>query len=294
MDEDKNKQAGRGLQDLLHNKQRLQSLRTYQGDTAEAIKNLNESVASIAIKEKERQEEQAPPKPKGSAPISFMKIITGLVLIVGSVLILLFATQAIQKEDPEIKPLEIRLITYNNKINVEEISKNNIESALNSISENGTTILNLIGKDGKEISSTKELLNILQINPPSIFLRNISMDYVVGSHKISEQKTHFIIFKIGEFGAVFSGMLEWESAILNDLSFLKESGSKKMSTSTEKYIWKDLIIKNKDVRALVQENDYELAKITYTFLDKNTILVTSDIEGVSNLVNLYISRAVAR
>ena len=41
----------------LHNKAKLPSLRTYQGDMAKFIKEKNESVISIAIKEKVKKEE---------------------------------------------------------------------------------------------------------------------------------------------------------------------------------------------------------------------------------------------
>ena len=37
--------------EMLHNKSKLSSLRTYQGDTAEFIRSKNESVISIATKE---------------------------------------------------------------------------------------------------------------------------------------------------------------------------------------------------------------------------------------------------
>ena len=45
--------------DALHKKQKLPPLRTYQGDMAEFIKEKNESVISVNIKEKVREEEKA-------------------------------------------------------------------------------------------------------------------------------------------------------------------------------------------------------------------------------------------
>lgn len=46
------------LRDLLHNKNKLPSLRTYQGDVAEFIKEKNHSTISIAVEEKERKEKE--------------------------------------------------------------------------------------------------------------------------------------------------------------------------------------------------------------------------------------------
>ena len=63
MDEEKTKEQnefksddfGRVI-DALHTKSKLSSLHTYQGDVAEYVKDKQESVISIAVKEKERQE----------------------------------------------------------------------------------------------------------------------------------------------------------------------------------------------------------------------------------------------
>ena len=54
---DKSNEFGRVI-DALHSKQKLPSLRTYQGDMAEFIKSKNESVISIAVKEKEKKQEE--------------------------------------------------------------------------------------------------------------------------------------------------------------------------------------------------------------------------------------------
>src|SRR5687767_11616807 len=100
MENDQNKQntdaSSDVARDLLHNKSKLQSLRTYQGDVANIIKSQNESITSIAIKEKVRDEEEAPKVEKPSVGVSFMTIIISLVMVAGSAVAILFVWKALR------------------------------------------------------------------------------------------------------------------------------------------------------------------------------------------------------
>ena len=58
------------------------------------------------------------------------------------------------------------------------------------------------------------------------------------------------------------------------------------------FSWKDLIIKNKDTRALVDEAGQ--ARMAYTFLDKNTILITNNLSAIGDITSIYVSRSVVR
>jgi hypothetical protein len=95
-----------------------------------------------------------------------------------------------------------------------------------------------------------------------------------------------VIITVNDYGSAFSAMLDWEGNMEKDLSFLNTA------TSTEVFAWKDIIIKNKDTRGLVNQNDE--SRITYTFLDKNTILIVGDISVIGEISSAYASRSVAR
>jgi len=90
--------------------------------------------------------------------------------------------------------------------------------------------------------------------------------------------------KVTDYQNGFAGMLSWEKELERDLSeiFIKPVEKKVDVTSTttssseltqkEKFV--DLIIKNRDVRALVdQENKI---KMMYSFPDPNTIIITNN------------------
>jgi hypothetical protein len=68
--------------------------------------------------------------------------------------------------------------------------------------------------------------------------------------------------------------------------------SVKIPMKPDSFSWKDVIVKNKDTRALV--NEKKQAKIAYTFLDKNTILITNNLTAVGDISSIYASRSIVR
>ena len=101
MNEENNLDGLKKLEETLHKKSALSSLRTYQGDMAKFIKDKNESVISVAIKEKERKEEREekqenkPVKKTSSFQANLMIIISTFLLIVGGFTAFIFVWQGI-------------------------------------------------------------------------------------------------------------------------------------------------------------------------------------------------------
>jgi hypothetical protein len=60
----------------------------------------------------------------------------------------------------------------------------------------------------------------------------------------------------------------------------------------EVFAWKDIIIKNKDTRGLVNEKGK--SQMAYTFLDKNTILIAESVETIGDMTLIYTSRSFTR
>lgn len=293
MEEEKEK-SNKDAASLLHKDTPLQSLRSYQGDVAEIIKKQNESVATIATKEKVRQEEQKETVPRKALsrnlPVSIFTLLLSLLLIGGSYLAIFFVFKFIQNQ-PESQILsETALIPFSSRATISGATRENLGSELSELLDTGVVLVQLEKLDGKQISTSKELLNLLGARAPSTLERNLTKEFALGTHTSVTDKTFFLILRTQEFGAAFSGLLDWESAMREGLTFLD---TKIESTSTP-YAWKDLIIKNKDVRALVnQEGDDDIV-LAYTFLDKNTILIANNLSGLSELTNIYASRTIAR
>lgn len=368
--------------DALHQKRKLSSLRTYQGDVAEFIKEKNESTISIALKEKEREEKIQKELYINPRSENQNKSSSGLAIFFGSLILIIFGVFAFYyafqyvKKDPVVPVIvEESIIPYKSNVSL-SISGPDIAQKISRFSlsaTEGVTIFKISDQNGKIINRSKDLFYISEIDIPNNLERIIKDNYVLGVYNDGKKTSPFLIVSIDDFTRGFAAMLEWEKRIPLDLSFLENgenwnfvesknqsldfkqnvatssvsatstattssivatssnifasttiSTSTNISTSTKENIatttkkisengatttstttiivtppmkpevwsWKDLIVKNKDTRALV--NDKEEVKISYTFLDKNTILITNSLSTIGDLSIIYTSKSVAR
>ena len=322
--EDNPKEFGKVI-DTLHNKAKLPSLRTYQGDMAEFIKEKNESVISIAVKEKERKEERKEeaekiePRAKSiksnkqDFPIKLTIIFLSVLLVVGGVLASLFIFQSIKKQPQNNLILKDEIIPYNNLITLANVTNESLESELMKLSvSGGINVVKIYDAKGVLFLKAKDFFNFLKVPLPGTLDRTLKDEYVVGVISGNQGSSSFIIITVNDFGQAFSAMLDWEESMPKDLSFLgteiNTGGVANSPTSTttasstnsvqvmlikpDIFNWKDIIVKNKDTRGLI--NNKNQSKIAYTFLDKNTILITNNISVVAEIVSIYAARSVAR
>ncbi len=298
--------------DALHNKSKLSSLRTYQGDMAEFIKSKNESVISINVKEKERKEErqekeevlhpevkierQKKEREKGREgfPISASIVALSLVLLVGGGITFFYIYEFLSRKPVVQVEDEHQIIPYNNLLTLANVTNTDLGPELWKLGfQNGVSIVQVTDTNGASFSKYSDFLNFLKISAPSTLLRTLQGDYVLGAITQGDKKSYFLVFSVNDFGQAFTGMLEWEEALVKDLSFLSLSPVAETSTSTKNtFVWRDLIVKNKDTRAYADPGNN--ARAAYTFLDKNTILITNSISAIGEISSLYASRSVSR
>jgi hypothetical protein len=323
--------------DALHSKQKLPSLRTYQGDMAEFIKEKNESVFSIAVKEKKRKEEEEKeekkmeeeakteaktgietgikmegkkeifhkPKKKGYQ-MNIIVIFSSLLLVALGVFASLYVFKFINKENP-VSPvvIETEIVPYNNSISLLNATKENFGQEMANLSfSNGVSVIKISDAGGKTFDKAKDLFNFLQILLPGSLERTLKDRYMIGAISQNKETFPFIVITVNDFGNAFSAMLEWETNIEKDLSFLNAkpviitASTTASSTLQVKPVkqgpfeWKDVIVKNKDIRGLINQKNQ--AEIAYTFLDKNTILITNSLSAIGEISSIYASRSVVR
>src|SRR3989344_4708129 len=215
---------------VLHKEVKLQSLRTYQGDVAEAIKSQNESVATIATKEQERKREFFA-KPRQNIPINFFVLILAVFLIAGSTSALLYLLGAFTGEQaPEIN-IETDIIPYNTSVVLSNITAENLALEMNKVSlDGGVALVKLSGVSGNNVNNVQDFLKILKAEVPATLVRNLSGEFMLGLHMPTSGDKHpFIIVKTLGFGTTFAGMLEWEKNLPDDLIFFD---TRVVSTST--------------------------------------------------------------
>jgi hypothetical protein len=92
----------------------------------------------------------------------------------------------------------------------------------------------------------------------------------------------FIILTTNDFANSFSGMLRWEKDMVSDFEkiFLI---SQKIGSTTVEFV--DEALRNKDLRILQNENKKTI--LLYSFVDKNTIVITTNESIFTAIVNKY-------
>ena len=125
-------------------------------------------------------------------------------------------------------------------------------------------------------ASASESLAVLSPRAPGGFIRNIEQI----TYGVVEGTEPFIVLSVQSFDTALSGMLAWEPAISADLSpwfgsVVTNSFDPNARTvdQVREAFFTDTIISNRDVRVLVDETRSE--RIIYSFIDRNTILITT-------------------
>lgn len=114
------------------------------------------------------------------------------------------------------------------------------------------------------------IFDVLALSAPGNMLRSVNA-LTLG---VARREDPFIVMKFASFDTVFAGMLEWESAILKDFAPLFGPTSQTNSIDSR--------INNRDVRVLIDDNGND--RIVYGFIDKNTLLITTDREAYMTVV----------
>ena len=150
-------------------------------------------------------------------------------------------------------------------------------------------------------SDGQTVLARLMPHAPNILKRSISGDITIGVYG-GDSAVPFVLFKTNSYEGTFSGLLEWEKFMSDDLfvfmnvllpenkapespainTVLLDSTSTP-ATSTERVpvnrdinLFIDRTIKNKDMRVL--QDDAGKIYFLYGFVDKNTVIITTNPE----------------
>jgi hypothetical protein len=278
------------LVNTLHKKEGLSSLRTYQGDMATFIQSKDQSLADLALKNREgkdkKQEKSFIPEQKQSEPKSksFLLSILGILLLIGSATVMAYLGYIYYQN----QPVEILNSDSNSTIQSGEtipieaatLNKDSLISALSSAE----------GKQGiAQIAinvSAKEFLNKVGFHVPSALERSLEQGFIAGTLSTSiKEPQFFLILKVKDYGIAYRDMLVWENEMPSDFTGIT-------SASTADYQFTDLVVKNKDTRSYA--NKFGKVALIYTFLNSNTILITESESALTELVNTYVSGNVSR
>lgn len=293
------------LAEALH-KGKLPSLRTYQGDIAQFIQSKDKSIADIAIKNREVKEKQIEEhveekqeisninfltaktpftKAKSASP-NFLIYTLGIFLGVGSLAIISYIAYIHFKNVPIAVSISDNTIIRSEKsINLDAatLTRDTFFTAISEAENNadykrGITAANIVDTNKNPIS-TKDFMDKIGLHLPSALDRSLGSNFIAGVYGDGLKSQFFIVFKVNDYGIAFRDMLAWENEMPEDFAPILN-----LASSTQ-YGFKDLIVKNKDTRALTSDDGVTM--LLYTFLDQNTILITKSDTALSALVNSF-------
>ncbi len=274
------------------------SLRTFQDDVANAVNKNKASMVTIVLAEAKKREQNVEFEKQSSfsGKNIWITVVSIILIVAGAGVGLFFYID--QKPIPvaqtHIAPNALLVVDSEKIIPIKDLSSEEAFSLLTTEKQTSTgaagsveNILLQIEDGEKRNATASEFLSLLSSTIPGNLLRSIPT-YVFGLH-MSLKNEPFIILKVDSYQNAFAGMLNWEKTMFTELGplFLEEAPKASDFAPGGKYgngTWSDAIIGNSDSRAILNK---ETAKYVflYSFLDKNTILITTNEDTVKEIAN---------
>lgn len=282
-------------------------LRTYERDVAEAIRQKNESVASINLAAQKKEEKTGIKREmKTSAPQATGR---GLILLISSVLILAGVSFAgwviyyfINKPAPVVVVTAPRsIITTDTQItlNTSNLNQENIQNEIKNVFNTQTEKNKLVGilindsvsGEEKEIS-TEKFINLFAATAPTSLSRALGPQFVFGFQNIQTNEP-FIFTRVSSFDNAFDGMLRWEKGMKKDTEKIFPVGTNPLGpTNTIQENFQDMVIKNKDTRVL--KDSFGNIVLMYSFLDRENLVITTNEQTFVEILNRFFASKTVR
>ncbi|MFZ2521997.1 MAG: hypothetical protein WAX44_01995 [Minisyncoccia bacterium] len=271
-------------------KKPIKSLRTYQGDVEEALSKTKSSAATIMIAEQKKRETSpiVIERPRNLAIRNKTFVVTGMSLLVLGFIVVGSVYYFKSRENVEIELKTKALIAFSieRQIPLENMTREGLTSRFDSEKQafnsqpNSVLYLNLIDKNLNP-APVNEVLALLAPRMPGELVRAFEGKYMVGIYSFDTDEP-FVILITEEFPTTFAGMLKWEKDMVSDLSKIFQINQN--SIDSTKFI--DETVKNKDLRVLKDSNQKTV--LLYSFIDKKTLVITSNENIFNSIIGKYI------
>lgn len=283
-------------------KPKLRAIRTYKSDIASTMKKQKTSVVgaiSAEIESKDDLEKFTTPQDKARPYIRYaMMIGAGLLAIIGITLILYF-TLIYGKED--VLPIEtLPSFIFTERQEKVDLAGTDRRSALRILTDkkelvpielDEVALLYLVEEE--TVFTAQKFFTHIEAQVSGSFLRSLDDDMNIGVHIFSGSQP-FMILKTNFYENSFAGMLQWEKNMNEDLAPLFGSVVRiDQGTTTDTLFggsfFTDKIFKNKDTRIL---KDGEETILLYSFIDKNTLLITTNEDTFEEILTRITSNRI--
>lgn len=278
----------------------LKSLRTFQGDMQEHIEVKKETVATIALAEQKKKIERneptyTEPEMRSERSGSSLFVILGiLALTVGGVI--MGGLYFLKTENEATLPttIEKTIISYTEKkdIVLQTVDVSTLASTLlQQQSSFKPAVNNVLYTSFTHDGSPVDPINLYRLvaqDAGDALKRNI-VGAMFGVYSYDSNEI-FMILQPDDFGIVYSGMLEWESALGANLSPFFPLLRQHLITNPS--VFTDETYKNKDVRVIRNENGSVV--LLYGFIDKDTLVITANERIFEAILNRYLQSKLSR
>lgn len=270
----------------------LKTLRTYQGDMADALREQQGSVIKIAMAEqKKKDEEQVILSPTSRKNIGFIFLSVIALLLGASIFVYLhfFKKEEVIIVDRAPTISSLVFAEHTEAIPTEDLltRKQFGEKIANHVSatvrEPGLTnlVLTVPTDTGTRLLTTEEILTKLESSAPTAFIRSLASEFMLGIHTSSTNAHPFLIFTGDSYEAALAGMLAWET-MLFDATYSLFAVPIEGTELFEKD-FQDIIIDNRDGRVLRKVTGEPV--LMYVFLNTETIIITDNIATVREIID---------
>ncbi len=185
----------------------------------------------------------------------------------------------------------------------------------NVLSNNETFYVSLVltaTDDSLQPISSPAFFALFKQNAPASLIRAFGSKMMFGFYKTTQNEP-FLLIQVESFDNAYAGMLEWEKLMNADIGALftnrtlsiteviPPTGSSTATTTTQRTLnadianagaFEDETIKNKDIRILRTKQGDTI--LLYSFIDKNTLIITSSTEVLSTMVNKIADQKLVR
>lgn len=162
-----------------------------------------------------------------------------------------------------------------------------------------------------QLLNTGDFLTLMRARVSDSLIRALDDNFLLGIYSFNPYDT-FMVFRINSYDNAFAGMLQWENSMESDLGGLiitkritlappvvsipttntvtasstAKEATKATTTSQvggfKRHIFIDKVLQNKDSRVLIDERGAIL--MLYSFLDKNTLVITSSDKALKEVL----------
>lgn len=192
-----------------------------------------------------------------------------------------------QVELPKATTVPLFTAQLQTDLNFTESHSEIMSTLLSAINTNpGSLYIYFTRNLGQDVVPPTEIMSFLAPQAPGSFTRSVT-NISFGAY----DNQPFIVMRVNNFDNAFSGMLSWEQTMSTDLAPLfgpvvLESFDPQARTSsqTRSAFFRDVVASNLSGRLLADENGDD--RIIYTFVDKQTIVITTDRLQLTNVLPL--------